>query len=141
MGIDDGRGAEIYAKVIGDGGPSAALREVMPDIERYAVDLFYGEIYDRPPLDLKTRELISIVSLATLGTAPRQLRAHLNGALNTGWTRTEIAEALLQLLLTAGLPAAINGLVAAQEVFASRDEAGQADPRWGPPQTRRGSAG
>lgn len=123
MGLDDGRGAEIYGQVIGDIGPIEALRDVLPDIDRYVVDFFYGEIYDRPALDLKTRELISIVSLASLGTAPKQLRAHLNGALNTGWTRAEIAEILLQLMLHAGFPATLNGLAAAKEVFTARDDA------------------
>lgn len=123
MGQDTGRGPEIYRQVIGDIAPIAALREVLPDIDDYVVDLFYGDIYARPTLDLKTRELISIVSLASIGTAPAQLRAHLNGALNTGWTPREIAEVMLQLMLHAGFPVTLNALSAARDVFAARDGA------------------
>lgn len=121
MGMDDGRGLQIYREVIGDLGPIEQLREVLPDIDRYVVDFFYGEIYARPGLDLKTREAVSVASLAALGTAAPQLRAHINGALNLGWRREEIVELLLQLALHAGFPATLNGLAAARDVFAARD--------------------
>ena len=124
MGMDDGRGLEIYREIIGDLGPIEKLREVLPDIDRYVVDFFYGEIYARPALDLKTREAVSVASLAALGTATPQLRAHINGALNVGWRREEIVEMLLQLALHAGFPATLNGLTAAREVFAARDVEG-----------------
>lgn len=126
MGMDDGRGLEIYREVIGDIGPIERLREVLPDIDRYVVDFFYGEVYARPALDLKTREVVSVASLAALGNAGPQLRAHINGALNMGWTREEIVEMLLQLALHAGFPATLNGLAAASEVFAARDAAATA---------------
>jgi 4-carboxymuconolactone decarboxylase len=121
MGMDDGRGLQIYRKVIGDLGPIEQLREVLPDIDRYVVDFFYGEIYARPALDLKTREAVSVASLAALGTAAPQLRAHINGALNVGWSREEVVEMLLQVSLHAGYPATLNGLAAARDVFAARD--------------------
>ncbi len=126
MGMDDGRGLEIYREVIGDLGPIEQLREVLPDIDRYVVDFFYGEIYARPALDLKAREAVSVASLAALGTAGPQLRAHINGALNVGWRREEIVEILLQVALHAGFPATLNGLAAAREVFAARDAASAA---------------
>ncbi len=121
MSIDDGRGRPIYDQVIGDIGPIEQLRSVLPDIDRYVVDFFYGEIYDRSALDLKTREVVSVAALAALGTAQPQLKAHINGALNVGWTKREIAEILLQVMLHAGFPATLNGLAAAREVFAARD--------------------
>jgi len=122
--MDDGSGSEIFRRVIGDIGPIEQLREVLPDIDRYVVDYFYGEIYARPALDLKTREAVSVASLAALGSAAPQLRAHINGALNVGWRREEIVEMLLQLSLHAGFPATLNGLAAAREVFAARGEDG-----------------
>ena len=124
MGMDDGSGPEVYRRVIGDLGPIEQLREVLPDIDRYVVDYFYGDIYSRPALDLKTREAVSVASLAALGSAAPQLRAHINGALNVGWRREEIVEMLLQLSLHAGFPATLNGLAAAREVFAARGEDG-----------------
>jgi hypothetical protein len=65
MGMDDGRGLQIYREVISDLGPIEQLREVLPDIDRYVVDFFYGEIYARPALELKTREAVSVASLGT----------------------------------------------------------------------------
>jgi 4-carboxymuconolactone decarboxylase len=137
MGMDDGRGPEIYREVIGDLGPIEQLRDVLPDIDRYVVDFFYGEIYARPALDLKAREAVSVASLAALGTAGPQLRAHINGALNVGWRREEIVEMLLQVALHAGFPATLNGLAAAREVFAARDTAGAA-PRESAPSVAPG---
>lgn len=121
MGLDDGRGLQIDREVIGDLGPIEQLREVLPDIDRYVADFLYGEIYARPGLDLKTREAVSVASLAALGTAAPQLRAHINGALNLRWRREKIVELLLQLALHAGFPATLNGLAAARDVFAARD--------------------
>ena len=121
MRMDDGRGRALYSEIIGDIGPIEQLRSVLPDIDRYVVDFFYGEIYDRSTLDLKTREVVSVAALAALGTAQPQLRAHINGALNVGWTRHEIAEILLQVMLHAGFPATLNGLAAAREVFTARE--------------------
>jgi 4-carboxymuconolactone decarboxylase len=43
---------------------------------------------------------------------------HLHAALNVGCTRTEIVEAIIQMSVYAGFPAALNGLAAAKEVFA-----------------------
>jgi 4-carboxymuconolactone decarboxylase len=122
--------AEIFGTIVGGDGPLQALREVLPDVDRYAVDFFYGDIYRRGVLDIKMRELITVVALAATGTAPAQLRTHIGGALNLGWSRQEIAEALLQVVLAAGFPAALNGLAAAGEVFAARGPgAGSNAPR------------
>ncbi|MCH7519281.1 MAG: carboxymuconolactone decarboxylase family protein, partial [Candidatus Dadabacteria bacterium] len=40
------------------------------------------------------REIVAVASLATLGTAPNQLKVHIKGALNCGCTREEIVEVL-----------------------------------------------
>jgi 4-carboxymuconolactone decarboxylase len=49
---------------------------------------------------------------------------HLNAALNAGCTRTEIVEVLMQMAVYAGIPAALNALYLAKEVFAERDARG-----------------
>jgi 4-carboxymuconolactone decarboxylase len=115
-------GSEIYEQIIGDRAPIERLRAVLPDLDLYVVDYFYGNIYAREALDLRTREVVSVAALGALGNAQPQLRAHIRGALNVGWSRAEIAEMLLQLSLHAGFPATLNGLSAAYEVFAADDE-------------------
>jgi len=97
------------------------LEDIAPDLGRFIVEFPYSEIYTRDDLDLKTRELITIASLATLGNAESQLKDHINAALNVGNTPTEIVEVIMQISAYAGFPAAINGMMVAKEVFKKRD--------------------
>ena len=73
---------------------------------------------------MKSRELATVAALTALGNAPLQLKSHIDGALNAGWSRQEIVEAIMQMAVYAGFPAALNGLYAAKEVFAERDKKG-----------------
>jgi 4-carboxymuconolactone decarboxylase len=54
-----------------------------------------------------------------MGNAAPQLKVHIHAALNVGCTREEIIETMIQMALYAGFPAALNGLFAAEEVFAA----------------------
>lgn len=91
-----------------------------PDLGRLAVEFNYGQIFSRPGLDLKLRLLASVAGLTALGNT-QQLRFYLNGALNAGWTEEELVEVMLQMLIYAGFPAALNTiLTAAREVFEER---------------------
>ena len=74
------------------------LRGLHPAVEHLVVTDAYGKILGRPGLDAKWRELATLSAIAMLD-APRQVHAHLRGALNVGWTRDEI-DALLALLET-----------------------------------------
>lgn len=96
------------------------LQDISPDMARYVIEFPYGDIYSRGGLDLKTRELITIASLTTLGTAPAQLKAHIRNALNAGCSKEEIIEVIMQMSVYAGFPAALNGLFAAKEVFSEK---------------------
>lgn len=98
------------------------LEDIAPDMARFVAEFPYGDIYTRPGLDLKTRELITIAAITTLGTAPLQLKSHIKGALNVGCTREEIIEVLIQMAVYAGFPAALNGIYTAKEVFEELDE-------------------
>jgi 4-carboxymuconolactone decarboxylase len=68
-------------------------------------------------LDFKTRELVTIASITTMGGAPTQLKSHIRGALNVGCTKKEILEVIIKMAVYAGFPRAINGVLAAKEVF------------------------
>ena len=96
------------------------LKDICPDMARLVVEFPYGDIYSRSGLDIKTRELITIASLTTLGYAKDQLKAHVQNALNVGCAKEEIVEAIMQMVVYAGFPAALNGLSAAKEVFEER---------------------
>ena len=96
------------------------IARISPDMANYVVEFIFGDIHCRPGLDLKTRELSAVISIATRGGAEPQLRAHLHGALNVGWSEQEIIELMIELAVYAGFPAALNGLYAARDVFAER---------------------
>jgi 4-carboxymuconolactone decarboxylase len=94
-----------------------SLKDISPELGKFVTEFAFGEIYSRPGLDLKTRQLLTIASLVTLGSAPLQLKSHIKGALNVGCSKQEIIEAILQMAVYAGFPAAMNAMYVAKEVF------------------------
>lgn len=109
---------EIGEKVI------ESLKDIAPDLGKYTIEFPFGDIYSRPGLDLKSREIATVAALTALGYALPQLKVHIHGALNVGCTREEIIEVIIQMAVYAGFPAALNAMSAAKEVFAERDEEG-----------------
>ena len=97
-----------------------AIDDIAPDMARFVVEFPYSEIYTRPEVDLKTRELCTVAALTVLGTIP-QLKDHIGAALNVGNSPTEIVEIIMQMTAYAGFPKAINGVMAAKEVFKEKD--------------------
>jgi len=125
--MDDDRsrkGAEILAKLHAWGTPRVLepLEKVAPDMKDMVRDFAFGEIYARPGLDLKSRQLVTVAALAAMGNTSTEFRAHVHGAMNVGWTREELVEALMQIAVYAGFPAAIHALLAAGEVFEEREK-------------------
>lgn len=95
---------------------SDALKELAPDLRRYIVEFAYGEIYTRPGLDSKQRQLVTISSLVTQGVAP-QIETHINRGLTVGLTPMEIVESIMQLIPYTGFPRVQNALMIAKKVF------------------------
>jgi 4-carboxymuconolactone decarboxylase len=117
------RGIKALQRLSGEEDPSpvASLVDIAPDLGRFIAEFAYGDVISRPELEPRERQLVTIGALAALGNAAPQLRFHINGGLNAGLTRAEIVEALTQIAVYAGFPAAINAITAAREVFAARD--------------------
>ncbi|WP_296445463.1 carboxymuconolactone decarboxylase family protein [Rhodoferax sp. UBA5149] len=97
-----------------------SLSDIAPDLARLAISFVYGQIYTRPHLNLRDRQLVTVAMLAALGNARPQLKFHIAGALNVGCSATEIIELMLHLAVYAGFPAGLNGVFAAKEVFEDR---------------------
>jgi 4-carboxymuconolactone decarboxylase len=116
------RGWETVDRINAEGAKLQweSLSAVAPDFARWIVESAYCDVLSRPQLDLRDREIATLAALATLGNAPGQLKAHVEGALNVGLTREEIVEVLMQMAIYAGVPAAINALQIAGEVFVER---------------------
>ncbi|ANE44927.1 4-carboxymuconolactone decarboxylase [Deinococcus puniceus] len=79
------------------------LAALDPDLMAYIRDFAYDTVYERPGLDLKTRELLACTLLVGLGSPP-ELRTHLRGALRAGATETELRETLLMCVPYLGFP-------------------------------------
>lgn len=107
-----------------DQGVLKGLGKVAPDLGNYVLEFIFGDLYSRSGLDLKTKQMLTVTILATLGNAKPQLAYHMNCALNIGITRQEIIDIMTHISGYAGFPAALNGVNTAKEVFAERDQKG-----------------
>lgn len=111
------------AERLNSGLPAALAAKydaLLPGMSDSLIEWAYGHHYDRPELDLKTRQLCTVAALTAMGggTGP-QLRVNIRHALAAGATRPEITAAIWQMAVYGGMPAAINGLNAELEVFAA----------------------
>ncbi len=97
-------------------GVVAALAEIAPDFATLLVDVPFGDVYSRPGLDLRSRQIATIAALVALGHE-RELKWHVRGGLNVGLTRDEIVEVIMQMAVYAGFPAAVNALFVVKELF------------------------
>ena len=95
---------------------TAFTEEWMDLVNQYA----FGEVWARPGLDKKTRHILTIAMLTALGRLD-ELRTHLSLTPNTGVSRDEVKEVLMQAAIYAGVPAAMSAFNRANEVFAEMD--------------------
>ncbi|MGA2642975.1 MAG: carboxymuconolactone decarboxylase family protein [Spirochaetia bacterium] len=121
------RGLKKLREIDGEAGERVieSLKEIAPDLARYTIEFPFGDVYSRPGLDLKAREIATVAALTALGNAAPQLKVHIHGALNVGCSRQEIVEVIIQMAVYAGFPAALNGMAAAKEVFQEKGKPGQ----------------
>jgi len=115
-------GFALLSKIDGDAGHNVieSLQDICPDLARFTIEYPFGDIYSRPALDLKSREIATVAALTALGNCRPQLKVHLNAALNVGCSADEIKEVLLQMSIYAGFPSALNGMFAFKEVLQER---------------------
>ncbi len=113
------RGYAQFRQMVGEDRIEALVARfaaVYPDFETEVVSVVGGRVWTRPGLDLKTRSLCSICTLAALGRV-NALRLNFQMALNNGASATEICEALFQVAVYAGYPAMWDALVMLEEVL------------------------
>jgi len=115
-------GLKKLAEIDGDAGKKVleSLASIAPDLAKYTIEFPFGDIYQRPDLDLKMRELSTVAALTALGNCQPQLNVHINGALNVGCKPEEIVEVIMQMAVYAGFPASLNGMFVAKNVFLER---------------------
>jgi len=116
------RGWKRLMEVDAEGGRRVidSFQDIAPDLGRYVVEFAFGEIYQRPVLDLRQRQLVTISALTTLGGAEPQLEVHVNAGLNVGLSAREVVEAILHCIPYTGFPRVLNAIFVAKRVFEER---------------------
>lgn len=104
-------------------GASKRVAENLDGFHNDATEILLGfaftDVVAREGISLKTREMLTVAMLAAMGTAQGQLEFHMRAALNSGVTREEIVEIVLQVAVYAGIPASMNAITAAKSAFKS----------------------
>lgn len=116
------QGLKKLSEIDGEAGHKVidSLQDICPDLARYTIEYPFADIYSRPGLDLKSREIATVAALTALGNCQPQLKVHLQAALNIGCSADEIKEVILQMSVYAGFPAALNAMFAFKEVLQER---------------------
>jgi 4-carboxymuconolactone decarboxylase len=109
-------------RIAGERGTSAvdSLQDIAPDLGRYIVEFAFGDVYSRPGLDARQRQLVTVGALTAQGDTAPQLDFHIDAALQVGLTPVEITEALIHTVPFTGFPRALNAVTVARKVFAER---------------------
>jgi len=117
--IDYGRSVLDAVNAEAGQGVLGALGDVSPALAEQVL-LGFGEIYARPQLSPRDRQLLTLGMLAALGGCEAQLEVHVNTSLNVGLSPEQIIEALLHSAAYCGFPRALNATFAAKRVFKER---------------------
>lgn len=116
-------GWEQLQEIDGEAGERVieSLRDISPDLGRFVIEYAFGDVYPRPDLNRRQRQLVTIGCLAGMGGCEPQLEVHVNAALNVGLSPGEIVEAIIHTTIFAGFPRALNAMAVAKKVFDDRD--------------------
>jgi 4-carboxymuconolactone decarboxylase len=103
------RGEQLCAEVYGRTYHKLRLnlRQLHPALEGLVIVDAYGKLLARPGLDAARRELCTLAAITML-EAPKQLHAHLRGALNLGWKREDVDALLVLAEQEVGAPRALK---------------------------------
>ncbi|MFI7132019.1 carboxymuconolactone decarboxylase family protein [Nonomuraea sp. NPDC050153] len=115
-------GMKVLEQVDGEAGQRVvdSLADVSPELGHQVVAWAFGDMYARPELPPRDRQLITLGVLTALGGCEIELEVHINAALNVGLAPSEISEALLHSAVYCGMPRAINATLVAKKVFGGR---------------------
>ena len=101
------RGKAKLREIHGD--RSLATIEGLGDLGRLIVETAYGDVYSRPGLSLRERQIASVAALVATGRSS-QLPVHLRSSLKAGLSVDELREVIIQTAVIAGFPPAMNAM-------------------------------
>jgi 4-carboxymuconolactone decarboxylase len=113
------KGLKVRREVLGADRVAASLNNAdsfdMP-MQELVTQYCWGEVWNRPGLDRRTRSLLNLAMIAALNR-PHELGLHVRGAINNGVTKEEITEVFLQVAIYCGVPAGIDSFQTAKQIF------------------------
>ncbi len=112
-------GIKVRREVLGDAHVDRILEETdafSEDFQELVTRYAWGEVWDRPGLDRRTRSCVALTALVAGGHLD-ELAVHTRAALRNGLTPDEIKEVLLQAAVYCGVPAASGAFRVAQQVI------------------------
>jgi 3-oxoadipate enol-lactonase/4-carboxymuconolactone decarboxylase len=112
-------GMNVRKQVLGEAHVARATANITDldrDFQAFITRTAWGGIWTRPGLDRRTRSLLTIAMMASLGHE-EELKLHLRASVNTGATPADIAEVLMQVAVYGGVPAANSAFGIAKEIF------------------------
>lgn len=112
------KGLATRREVMGDAFVDRALAGTTPftqPIQDHISRAAWGDVWQRPGLDRKTRSLVTVAMLTALGKQ-HELKGHVRGALNNGASVQEIQEVLLHAAIYCGIPTSVEAFRTAAEV-------------------------
>lgn len=112
------RGREKLREVHGD--RSLETIESLGDLGRLIVEVAYGDVYSRPGLSLRERQIVSVAALTATGRSS-QLPVHLRSSLKAGITPDELREVIIQTATIAGFPPAMNAMSTLKTIVGETD--------------------
>ncbi|MFT3714770.1 MAG: carboxymuconolactone decarboxylase family protein [Gordonia sp. (in: high G+C Gram-positive bacteria)] len=115
-------GRAVLDSVDGSAGAAVVdgLADISPELGHQVVSWAFGEMYSRPALAPRDRQLVTLGMLTALGGCEPQLEVHVNAALNVGLSPDQIVEAMLHSAVYCGFPRALNATFTAKKVFGER---------------------
>ncbi|UQG62635.1 carboxymuconolactone decarboxylase family protein (plasmid) [Marinobacter sp. M3C] len=113
------KGLQTRREVLGEAYVDSAVNKATEfnwPMQEFVTEYCWDEIWNRPGLSRKDRSMLNLGMISALGRS-QELKLHVRGAINNGWTKEELREVFLQIAVYCGVPAAIDSFRTAQEVF------------------------
>lgn len=112
---------KLAQKIVQTAG-RAALGNFAPDFAHFNDDILFGENWNNGDIDLKTRCIVTVVSLMSQGITDNSLKYHLENAKKNGVSKKEIAAIITHTAFYAGWPKAWAVFNLAKEVWSEKTE-------------------
>ncbi|HEL1629906.1 TPA: carboxymuconolactone decarboxylase family protein [Streptococcus suis] len=98
------------------------LGDFAPEFAHFNDDILFGENWNNPAIDLKTRSMITVVALMAQGITDSSLEHHLQNAKNNGVTKEEIVAVITHVAFYAGWPKAWAVFRLAKDIWTEEEK-------------------